>query len=295
MPKEEIKTLFQEIKTKEEKILSKEKLDQSFFLPRERFAHKGDFGHCLLVAGSYGKAGAGILATKACLRVGCGLITTHIPKKLYDIMQISVPEAMVSVDENEEFFTCLDLNLAKYDAIGIGPGLDTKDESKKALENLLKINNKPLVIDADGLNLLAQIPDFTNLLNDKTILTPHPKEFERLFGKMDYRERIVLIQKIAKEKGTIIVLKGGMTVIANPQGEEFYNILGNAGMATAGSGDVLTGIILGILAQGFSTLEAAKIGVYLHALSGDLAKEQLGEKSLIAEDLITFLPQAILK
>lgn len=210
-------------------------------------------------------------------------------------MQISVPEAMVSVDENEEFFTCLDLNLAKYDAIGIGPGLDTKDESKKALENLLKINNKPLVIDADGLNLLAQIPDFTTLLNDKTILTPHPKEFERLFGKMDYRERIVLIQKIAKEKGTIIVLKGGMTVIANPQGEEFYNILGNAGMATAGSGDVLTGIILGILAQGFSTLEAAKIGVYLHALSGDLAKEQLGEKSLIAEDLITFLPQAILK
>lgn len=275
-------------------LLSSEKLNKSFFAPRERFAHKGNFGHSLLIAGSYGKAGAAILATKACLRVGCGLISVHIPKKLYSILQVSVPEAMVLLDKNEEIFSSNE-DLEKYNAIAIGPGLDTKPESLIALESLLKKNTKPIVIDADGLNLLARIPNFIELLNNNTILTPHPKEFERLFGKMAYNEKINLMKNLSKERGVNILLKGGVSAIACNNGEIFYNVIGNPGMATAGSGDVLTGIILGILSQGFSTSDSLKLGVYLHALSGDLAKEELGEKSIIATDLINYLPKAICK
>ncbi|MBQ9254436.1 MAG: NAD(P)H-hydrate dehydratase [Bacteroidales bacterium] len=274
-------------------ILCKENLDENFLKKRERFAHKGCFGHCLLVSGSYGKAGAGILSSKAALRSGCGLITVHIPKKLYEIFQISVPEAMVEIDDNEQVFSSLDIDTSRYDAIGVGPGLGTQKESLLALEHLLKNNNKPIVIDADGLNLLSKINNFQDLLNENTILTPHQKEFERLFGKMDYKERIDFIQNLSKQKGVIIVLKGGVTAISNSKGDAFFNIKGNPGMATAGSGDVLTGIILGVLAQGYSPIESAKIGVYLHAVSGDIAKENYGEKSLIAGDLITFLHKAI--
>lgn len=275
-------------------LLSFENLNKSFFSPRERFAHKGDFGHSLLIAGSYGKAGAAILATEACLKVGCGLISVHIPKKLYSILQVSIPEAMVVLDQNEEIFSSYE-DLAKYNAIAVGPGLGTNPESLIALESLLRLNTRPIVIDADGLNLLAKIPHFVELLNSNTILTPHPKEFERLFGKMPYKEKINLIRNLSKERGVNILLKGGVSAIACNNGEIFYNTIGNPGMATAGSGDVLTGIILGILSQGFNTSDSIKLGVYLHALSGDLAKEELGEKSIIATDLINYLPKAICK
>ena len=275
-------------------ILTDQNLDKNIFAARNDFSHKGNFGHGLLVAGSFGKAGACVLASKAALRSGLGLLSVHIPKTLYNILQISVPEAMVETDSND-FSLNDNIDTQKYSAIGIGCGLGTEPKTKEVLLNLLKTCKKPVLIDADGLNLLAKINNFQSLLNENIILTPHPKEFERLFGKFNsYHEKLNFMRKISMDTGATVVLKGGITAIATPKGKIFFNTIGNAGMATAGSGDVLTGIILGILTQGFSPIESTKAGVYLHALSGDLAKQQIGEISLIASDIINNLPKAIL-
>lgn len=276
-------------------ILTKKSLDNKLFLPRDEFSHKGNFGHGLLIAGSYGKAGASVLAAKASLRLGVGLLTVHIPTLLYNILQISSPEAMVSLDTNNKVFTD-NINTEKYSAVAIGCGLGTKEETKKSLYHLLNTNAKPLIIDADGLNLLSQIPNFKSLLKEDTLLTPHPKEFERLFGKFaSYVEKLEFMRNFSMQTGVTIVLKGGITAISVKTGEVFFNTIGNAGMATAGSGDVLTGILLGILSQGFSTQETTKLGVYLHALAGDIAKEKVGEVSLIASDIIENLHEAIIR
>lgn len=290
---------FKQININSPRILSRDGLPSSFFSFRKRMAHKGDFGHCLLIAGSYGKAGACVLSSLGALRSGCGLITSHIPQKLYDILQISVPEAMLSIDKNTEYFSSMP-EVKKYSAIAIGPGLDTKAQSKQALISFLQKRSEdeflqkiPLVLDADALNIIAQETNKNQLLNSNIILTPHPKEFERLFGKMQIKESVDFMSKYSKEHNITIVLKGGITTIANSKGELFFNILGNPGMATAGSGDVLTGIILGILSQGYTCEESACLGVYIHAKAGDTAKKYLGEKSLIARDIIKFLPQAI--
>lgn len=259
---------------------------------RSRFSHKGAYGHGLLISGSYGKMGAAILASKACLRSGVGLLSTHIPRLGYDIMQTAVPESMVSIDRSDIIFTEYP-DLENFDAIGIGPGIDTKHNSIRALEELLEECDKPLVLDADALNIIGTKEEIKNNLPKGTILTPHMKEFERILGmsngSFDRNEK----QRVfSKEQSIVMVLKGAFTAITDENGRCYFNPTGNSGMATAGSGDVLTGIILSLLAQGYSSLHAALIGVYVHGLAGDLAAEEIGEDALIASDIVQFLPKA---
>ena len=258
---------------------------------RKKFAHKGNFGHAFLVAGSYGKIGANILASKACMRTGVGLLTSHVPQSAYIILQISVPEAMISVDNHHEFLTEIP-NLENYNAIGIGCGIGQNIKTKIALENLLKTlkndKKKFLVLDADAINLIGKHRDLLNDIPLNTIFTPHLKEFERLIGikaKNDF-ERQKLQIDFAKKYHVYLVLKGANTTIACPNGDCFFNTTGNSGMATAGSGDVLTGIILSLLAQNYTPKEASIFGVYLHGLAGDFAKKKYGEQALIASDII---------
>lgn len=261
---------------------------------RGKFSHKGTYGHALLIAGSYGKMGAAVLASKAGLRSGVGLLTCHVPQRGYEIMQNSVPEAMISIDPSESVFSELP-DLTAYSAIGVGPGLDKKPETKQALRKLLEAKRQKLVLDADALNILSENQDWYSLLPENTILTPHPKEFERLAGSsVNSFERLQKQIQFSKENNVIVVLKGAHTSISCPDGRVFFNSTGNPGMATAGSGDVLTGIILGLLAQKYSTEDAALIGVYLHGLAGDMAASEIGEYSLIAGDIISHLGKAFL-
>ena len=260
---------------------------------RNRFAHKGTYGHALLVGGSWGKTGAVVLAAKAALRTGCGLLTTFVPRGSYVIMQSSVPEAMTLTDDNELFISQNKARVENYKAIGIGPGMGTNDETELVLEQLVLQAKVPLVLDADALNMLTKAKRVLRSLPPNTILTPHPKEADRLFGDSsnDF-ERLKLVQQKAVELGYIIVLKGHHTLIALPSGEAFFNSTGNAGMAKGGSGDVLTGIITALLAQGYAPPEAAVVGVYLHGLAGDLAVEERSMESLLPTDLVEKLPQA---
>lgn len=262
---------------------------------RHKYDHKGTFGHALLITGSYGKIGASILSARACLRSGVGLLTIHAPKCAYQILQISVPEAMVSMDRHEFSFSETP-KLGKYQSIGIGCGLDTKKISAEAMEELLEENKLPLVIDADGLNLIAKEEKLLAKIPKKSILTPHPKEFERLFGTAaDDFARNKLQRLMAEELGVYIVLKGAHTCIATPEGHCYFNSTGNPGMATGGTGDVLTGILTGLMAQGYASLDAAILGVYLHGLAGDLAAAELGQEALIAGDLVAYLGKAFKK
>lgn len=261
---------------------------------RGKFSHKGTFGHALLIAGSYGKMGAAVLASRACLRSGVGLLTCRVPQRGYEIMQNSVPEAMISIDPSESVFSELP-DLSPYSAIGAGPGLDKKQETKQALRKLLEAHPQKLVLDADALNILSENRDWCSLLPENTILTPHPKEFERLAGSSSNSfERLQKQSQFSKENKVIVVLKGAHTSISCPDGKVFFNSTGNPGMATAGSGDVLTGIILGLLAQNYSAEDAAILGVYLHGSAGDFAAAENGEYSLIAGDIIDNLKKAFL-
>jgi len=266
---------------------------RSIFKPRNNFSHKGNFGHALMVAGSYGKIGAAVLSSKACLRSGVGLLTCHIPKCGYDILQTSVPEAMVLTDFNSSFNTRIEDDLSKYNAIGIGPGIGIASETKALLRDLFINYKKPLVIDADALNIIGSQKDLLTQVPSGSILTPHPKEFERLFGvcKNDF-ERINIATEKAKEFNLVIILKGHHTLIATPGAKRFFNNTGNAGMATAGSGDTLTGILTGLLAQGYSSIETAILGVYIHGLAGDHAASEQSMESMIAGDIINNLGNA---
>lgn len=268
-----------------------------FIKNRADESHKGTYGHALLIAGSYGKMGAAILAAKACLRMGVGLITVHVPRKGVDIMQTAVPEAMVSIDEDETHWThhFTTAELGKYDAIGIGPGLGT--DSSLALRHLLdSCQSKPLVIDADGLNMLSRMDDAKALMRSHTahaalILTPHAKEFARLFGTYaSTEERAAAQRTLSMETGAIILHKGHRSQITDAEGRMYLNTTGNAGMATAGSGDVLTGIILSIIAQNNENQTNAAmctvLGVWLHGKSGDFAIEKQSKCSLIASDIV---------
>lgn len=253
---------------------------------RGKFSHKGTYGHALLVAGSYGKMGAAVLASKACLRSGVGLVTAHIPQLGYQIMQTAVPEAMISIDPSESVFSDVP-EIKPYSAIGIGPGLDRKHETQKALKKLLQAKPQKLVIDADGLNILSENQDWYDLFPENTILTPHPKEFERLAGpSANSFERLQKQLRFSGKYKVIVVCKGAHTCITMPDGRVFFNNTGNPGMATAGSGDVLTGIILGLLAQDYSPEDAALIGVFLHGVAGDLAAAETGQEALISGDII---------
>lgn len=256
---------------------------------RSKFDHKGTFGHALLIAGSYGKMGAAVLASKACLRAGAGLLTSHVPHLGYSILQTAVPEAMVSIDRHDSIFTEFP-NLKGYAAIGVGPGLSKKQNSQKALLQLLEESRVPLVIDADALNILAENKSWLNKLPKGSILTPHPGEFRSLLGETENSFQAVQLQlAFSKKYNCVMVLKGAHSSISTSDGRLFFNSTGNPGMATAGSGDVLTGIILGLLAQGLSSENAALIGVYLHGLAGDLAAKENSKWSLVAGDIIRYL------
>jgi NAD(P)H-hydrate epimerase len=262
---------------------------------RKKFAHKGDFGHALLMAGSYGKMGAAVLSSRACLRTGVGLLTTHIPLKGYDIMQTSVPEAMVSVDSTSDNLSTLP-EISQYNAIGIGPGLGLYNFTGLMMFQLLKAVNIPFVLDADAINLLAIHPEWLGLLPKNTILTPHPGEFDRLAGpSKDGYERHLKQIEFSKKNKIIIILKGAYTSISSSDGNCWFNSTGNPGMATGGSGDVLTGVVLSLLAQQYKPLDAALIGVYIHGLAGDLACEEASEESLIASDIINYIGKAFSK
>lgn len=276
--------------------LTDDTIIQSIYQPRKSFAHKGNFGHSLLLAGSYGKIGAAVLSARACLRSGTGLLTCHIPKCGYDVLQISVPEAMVTTDFNSSFITRIEDDLTKYEAVGIGPGIGTASETKMMLREILDTYRSPLVLDADALNILASQKDLLKMVPGGSILTPHPKEFERLFGKSenDFDQIQLALQK-ANELDVVIVLKGHHTLIATEDGKGFFNSTGNAGMATAGSGDVLTGMLTGLLAQGYSSLESAIFGVYLHGLAGDFAARELSMEAMVAEDIVENLSNAFLQ
>ena len=264
-----------------------------FLIERSRFSHKGDYGHGLLIAGSMGKGGACILAASSALRSGIGLLTVHVPQILYTIMQISVPEAMVELDKHERYFTQITTS-QKFSSMGIGPGLGTDPETIKGIEQILKSKKTlPMVWDADALNILSMNPALLDLLPEGTIITPHPGEFDRLFGEQeDHYERFRKACDEAQKRKINIILKGGITIICQSNGVTFFNTRGNPGMATGGSGDVLTGILLGLLAQGYSPEYAALLGVYIHATAGDLAAEDLGYEGLVAGDIIDYMSDA---
>ena len=254
--------------------------------PRKKFDHKGTYGHALLIGGSHGKIGAIVLAARACLRSGAGLVTIHAPQCAYTILQISFPEAMVSTDSHQYYYS-ENPPLTPYKAIGIGCGLDQKPSSIKALKELIQGSPLPLVLDADALNILSANKEWLSHLPANSVLTPHPKEFERLFGKsINDFERNELQRNQAKALNCFIILKGANTCITCPDGTCYFNTTGNPGMATGGSGDVLTGILTGLLAQGYPVKDACLFGVYLHGLAGDLAAKKLAQESLIASDLI---------
>ncbi len=256
---------------------------------RTKFSHKGTYGHALLVAGSSGKTGAALLSAEACLRTGVGLLTAHLPKDALLPMQIYLPEAMTSIDKSETHCTEIE-DILPYTAIGVGPGLGKNPETAILLKKIIQEATQPLVLDADALNIISENKTWISFLPNNTILTPHPKEFERLFGKTNNSyERLELQRKMSVTHNIIIVLKGAHTAITFPNGTCFFNSTGNPGMATAGSGDVLTGMILSLLAQRYSPEEAALLGVYLHGKAGDKASQEIGENSMIARDIIKSL------
>ena len=261
--------------------------------PRNRFAHKGNFGHALLIAGSKGMAGASVLAARACLRSGIGLLTVHVPTCNSQILQISVPEAIVTADDFDKCFTSSIADTAKYQAIGIGPGLGQSEDTEFALLEQLAQIQSPVVLDADALNILSNHLYALNKLPKGSILTPHPKELERLVGKcQDSYERLTKACELARNAKVYIILKGAYSATITPEGKCYFNATGNPGMATAGSGDVLTGIILSLLAQGYTAEDSAKIGTYVHGLAGDMARKKYGTIGLVAGDIIQYLPMA---
>ena len=275
--------------------LMEEDIARQLIMQRDRFAHKGQMGSALIIAGCYGMAGASVLATKACLRAGAGKVTTHVPKRNVAIMQVAVPEAIVSIDREETSFT-EGVATEDFQAVGIGPGLGTSEQTAITLIAQLRRTQCPLVIDADALNILASRRAWLQQLPKGVIMTPHPKELDRMEGKcIDSFERLTKARELAERLQGYVILKGHHTAICMPDGHVVFNNSGNAGMATAGSGDVLTGIITGLLARGYERREACMLGVYLHGLAGDLAVRELGEESLIASDLIQYLPKAFVR
>ncbi len=265
---------------------------QQIIRPRNIFAHKGTFGHLLQIVGSEGMAGAAVLSAKAAMRSGAGLVTVQSVEANRIIVQTAVPEAIF---HSHDYISVAaeKIDYQQYTTISIGPGIGQEKTTVSFLKTLLINQNNPLVIDADALNIISKNPDFLNYIPQKSILTPHPKEFERLFGTCENGyTRMLKANEMAVKLGLIIVLKGANTLIALPNGQLFFNSTGNSGMATAGTGDVLTGIISGLLAQGYSPENASKLGVYLHGLAGDLALAEQSEESLMAGDIINFIGKA---
>ena len=264
-------------------------------LDRSPFAHQGQMGTALLIAGCYGMAGAAVLASKACMRSGAGKVVVNTPRRNIPILQSSVPEAIVRAGNEETIFTET-VDTEDYQAVGIGPGLGQSEQTAIALIAQLRRTQCPLVVDADALNILANHRAWMQQLPKGIIMTPHPKELDRLEGhSADTYERLTKARNLAERLKGYVILKGHYTAICCPDGHILFNATGNAGMATAGSGDVLTGILTGLLARGYKPQDACVVGVYLHGLAGDLAAQELGEESLIASDIISHLGKAFLK
>lgn len=254
--------------------------------PRHVASHKGNYGHSFLMVGSQGKMGAAVIAARACLRTGTGLLTVSVPHDERLILQIAIPEAMLVMREKEQD------NINGFTAIGIGCGIGTGKESTQMMSHLLSEYSKPLVLDADALNIISTHKNLLEKIPPNTILTPHPKEFDRLFGvHKSIEERMRTATEKASQLGIVIVLKGHETLITHA-GNAFLNSTGNAGLAKGGSGDALTGIITALLSQNYATIDAAKIGVYLHGLAADLALEKQSFESMLITDVIEYLGQA---
>ncbi|WP_439880606.1 NAD(P)H-hydrate dehydratase [Pontibacter sp. MBLB2868] len=265
--------------------------------PRKKFSHKGLYGHALLLCGGFGKIGAAVLAARACLRAGVGLLTVQAPSVGYTILQTAVPEAMTLADKHRKHLSELPEEIDSFNVIGVGPGLGTEKVTKSTIGQLLATSSHPLVIDADAINIISTSDKLkAQLSRNKIIFTPHPKEFERLIGKSnnDY-DRLRDLLEFCRIYGCYVVLKGSNTVIGTPEGELHFNTTGNPGMATGGTGDVLTGIITALVAQNYTLKEACLVGVYVHGLAGDLALNSVGEISMTASDVIDHLPEAFMQ
>ena len=266
---------------------------QRFYQPREKFDHKGTYGHALIVAGSYGKIGAAVLATTAAFRIGAGMVTTFVPKCGYGILQTAIPEAMVITDSEAEFISDIAVDF-EPSAIGIGMGMGKTKATVEALKKIFKKQNIPFVIDADALNNVSESKELLKLLPKNSVLTPHPGELKRLVGewKNDY-DKLDSVKKFSEKHQVVVIIKGAYTITV--YGEKMYiNASGNPGMATAGSGDALSGIIVGLLSQGYDPLLASVFGVYLHGKSGDIAASQMGYEAIMAGDIIDNLAEAYL-
>lgn len=264
------------------------------YKPIDARTHKGIQGHALIIAGSYGKVGAAVLASKGALKTGCGLVTAFVPGCGYQIVQIAIPEVMVLTDVRKKYISTIAFDIVPQ-AIGIGPGIGQKEATQKALHEFLISNAIPLVIDADALNILSKNRSWLTLLPPKTILTPHPKELQRLIGEWDSEEE--MFEKtiaFSLHYDVIVVMKGAPTHIIDAE-TVYRNTTGNAALATAGSGDVLTGIITSLAAQAYVPLDAAILGVYLHGLTADIALAETGTQSFIASDIISNMGKAYLK
>jgi NAD(P)H-hydrate epimerase len=265
---------------------------QTIRQPRSKFGHKGSYGHALLVVGSKGMIGAAVLATKACIKSGCGLTSVWAPSRAEQIIQSQAPEALFLADTHTDFITSLP-KAFPYKVIGVGPGIGQETQTANTLKLLIQNAAIPMVIDADALNILAENPTWLAFLPKGSILTPHPGEFARLTKKtMNSYERLKLQQAFSRKYQVHIILKGAYTSISAPDGKLFFNSSGNPGMATGGSGDVLTGLLTGIIASGYKTLEACILAVYVHGKSGDLALTNESVESISAASLIANLGKA---
>lgn len=261
-------------------------------LPRDDFAHKGTMGHALLIAGSEGMGGAAVLASKACLRSGVGKLTVLTPRCNSLVMQIAVPEAVLSIDQENYYSEAVATD--EFKAVGIGPGLGREEDSALALMSQLQQTQCPVVLDADALNMLGSHGTWINQLPDNMIMTPHPRELDRIAATTchsDY-ERLGVARDMAESLRAYIILKGHFSALCLPDGSVVFNTTGNSGMATAGSGDVLTGILTALLARGYSRKNACLTAMYLHGLAGDIAASRMGKESLVAGDIINALPEA---
>lgn len=260
---------------------------------RSKYDHKGDRGHCQIIAGSSGMYGAAILSAKACLNAGAGLVSVHIPSDGLLVMQQALPEVMAQVDAHKEHLSAVDYS-DRYTAHALGPGIGTHEDTVAAVTQFIETADKPIVVDADGLNIIAQNPSLLGQLPKNSIITPHVGEFRRLFGNdQTSYSRMETAQEKAAEHQIIIVLKGAHTQIVSPNGDVYFNATGNSAMATAGSGDALTGIIAAFLAQGLLPLNAAILGVYMHGIAGDLAFEKNGFGPIRSGNIVDAIPLAM--
>ncbi|MCI5059016.1 MAG: NAD(P)H-hydrate dehydratase, partial [Flavobacteriales bacterium] len=264
---------------------------RGIYKPRDRHVHKGNCGHSLIIGGSPGKLGAPILTTKSCIRAGSGLVTTKLPASGQQPLLIHCPEAMLDHTKEEILSSCPELK--GYSAIAIGPGLGMHSETSLLLKKLIRNANVPVVFDADALNIISQNKTWLAFLPEQSIFTPHPGEFGKFLDeKMVGYKRLIAAIEFSRKNNIILILKDSYTTVVSPSGNAFFNITGNSGMATAGSGDVLTGIVTGLLSQGYSALKASILAVHLHGMSGNIGLENESHESLLASDIIANIGHA---